>query len=53
VNQVAEFDAEFAKMRNARMEREGLTAASEPEPPKQPEWPTIDDTASRPCRRFC
>jgi hypothetical protein len=45
VNQVAEFDAEFAKMRNARMEREGLTVASEPEPPKQPEWPTIDDTA--------
>jgi hypothetical protein len=38
-------DAKLAQIRHARLEREGLIVASEPEPPKQPEWPTIDGAA--------
>jgi hypothetical protein len=45
VSQVVDIDAEFAKMRHARREREGLIVIPEPEQPKQSEWPVIDEAA--------
>jgi Protein of unknown function (DUF3987) len=42
---LVDIDAEFAKMRHARRECEGLSVVPELEPPKQAEWPVIDDTA--------
>jgi len=40
-----ELGPELARMRRERMEREGLSLVPESEPPKQPEWPVIDDSA--------
>jgi hypothetical protein len=40
-----DIDAEFARMKRRRMEREGLNLVPEPEPPKQLEWPVIDEVA--------
>jgi len=40
-----DIDAEFAQMKRRRMEREGLSLVPEPEPPKQLEWPVIDEVA--------
>jgi hypothetical protein len=45
VNQVVDIESEFAEMKRRRIEREGRIVISEPEPPRQSEWPTIDDTA--------
>jgi hypothetical protein len=42
---LVDIDAEFAEMKRRRMEREGLSLAPAAEPPKQAEWPIIDDTA--------
>ena len=40
-----DIDAEFAQMKRRRIEREGLSLVPEPEPPKQLEWPVIDEVA--------
>ena len=45
VNQAVEIDAEIARMKRVRLEREGLNLVHEREPQKQPEWPVIDEAA--------
>jgi hypothetical protein len=45
VNQEVEIDAEIARMKRVRLEREGLSPAPHHEPQKQPEWPVIDEAA--------
>ena len=45
MKQAVNIDAELAKMRHARREREGLNLVHEREPQKQPEWPVIDEAA--------